>query len=118
MGLFDLFKKKKPPSPEPIEQEHEQEQEVAAVVVLRAGMNTPDEAFAAAVLEERYPAGLGLPRFRLCQPRWFKPELVESGMRTLATALADETGTRPEAATWILCAGPGGAPAAIVLLRR
>ncbi len=123
MGLFDFLKKKKgaagaPAEPQP-EPEPEVEAAVTAVVVLRAGMTDPDDAYCDQILREHFPEALerALPIKRLSQPRWFKSEHLQSGLRLLARAMAPETGTDPGAATWITCAGPDGAPAALVFLR-
>ena len=123
VGLFDFLKKKKgaagaPAEPQP-EPEAEVEAAVTAVVVLRAGMTDPDDAYCDQILREHFPEALerALPIKRLSQPRWFKSEHLQSGLRLLARAMAPETGTDPGAATWITCAGPDGAPAALVFLR-
>ena len=121
MGLFDRFRKKGAPPPDPpAPEEAEDEGVVSHVVILRAGMRDPDEAFAEAVLGARFPEALAskLPQTRLSQPRWFKAENVSSGLRLLAEAMAAETGTDPARATFITCSGPDGAPAALVLLRK
>ena len=105
--------------PEPDNDSAEAEPLVAAVVVLRAGMTDPDDAYCDQILREHFPEALqrALPVKRLSQPRWFKSEHLQSGLRLLARAMAPETGTDPGAATWITCAGPDGAPAALVFLR-
>ncbi|MCC6996910.1 MAG: hypothetical protein IT370_20020 [Deltaproteobacteria bacterium] len=122
MGLFDFLKKKKKgaaPEPEPEPDTSSVEAEPVAVVVLRAGMTDPDDAYCDQILREHFPEALerALPVKRLSQPRWFKSEHLQSGLRLLARAMAPETGTDPGAATWITCAGPDGAPAALVFLR-
>jgi hypothetical protein len=123
VGLFDFLKKKKPAAAEPpaesVEEAEEVESPVSAVVVLRAGMSSPDETYTQQLLADHFPEALarGLPITRLSQPRWFKPGTLDGGLRLLARAMAAETQTDAGAATWITCSGPDGAPAAIVLLR-
>jgi len=131
VGFFDIFKKKKAVEPPPAsgagagtgagagEEEEEVEAPVTAVVVLRAGMASPDDAYCKEILGTHFPEALerDLPVTPLSQPRWFKSEHLQSGLRLLARAMAADTQTDPGAATWILCSGPDGAPAAIVLLR-
>ena len=123
MGLFDFLKKGKSAKaePEPDSQpDSEPEAPVVAVVVLRAGMSDPDEDYARAILAEHFPEALerALPVHRLSQPRWFKAEFIQGGLRTTAQAMAQVTDTDPASATFIVCVGPDGAPAALVLMRR
>jgi hypothetical protein len=73
-------------------------------------MRQPDEVWMAQLVERELPEGRALPRFALCQPAWFKPELLSNRLRTVAEALAEETATDPERATWIVTTGPEGVP--------
>ncbi len=92
-----------------------------AIVILRHGMDVPDEEYLQKTVEAERPGSLaeGVVYRGLSQPRWFaKDEWMESGARIVADAYEKELHINPAAAGYWESTGPDGAKILVVFLRR
>jgi hypothetical protein len=89
-----------------------------AVLVLRQGMNVPDDAYVAQVVASVVPdVDASVPRAGLSQPTWWKNmEFAESAAGDAARAFAQKLALASDAYSYRIATGPDGANVMVVLI--